>query len=315
MKRMIMASAHKEENIVTSNSYKALIDGAIDFTSGTLGAVALVYVGQPLDTVKVKMQTFPHMYRGMWDCMRQTVRYEGLLRGLYAGTVPALVANCAENSVLFAAYGACQKAVAYVTNTPRVEDLGALGNATAGCLGSFFSSFTLCPTELIKVQLQAAREFAIANNQKVRIGAFKLTRHIIQTEGVSGMFRGLGSTIAREMPGYFVFFGGYEATRSMLTPPGKTKEECGTVPTMIAGAVGGFALWTVIFPADLVKSRIQVNCLDGTFLSVTLDIIKKEGVKALYSGLRPTLIRTIPATAVLFLVYENSKHFLNSLVY
>lgn len=82
------------------------------------GAVALVYVGQPLDTVKVKLQTFPHMYSNMLDCMRQTIRYEGVFRGLYAGTVPALVANCAENSVLFAAYGVCQKAVAYATNTP-----------------------------------------------------------------------------------------------------------------------------------------------------------------------------------------------------
>lgn len=81
--------------------------------------MALVYVGQPLDTVKVKMQTFPHMYSGMWDCIRQTVKLEGFFRGLYAGTGPALVANCAENSVLFAAYGACQKVVAYATNTVR----------------------------------------------------------------------------------------------------------------------------------------------------------------------------------------------------
>lgn len=34
--------------------------------------------------------------------------------GLYAGTIPALAANVAENSVLFACYGACQKGVAYV---------------------------------------------------------------------------------------------------------------------------------------------------------------------------------------------------------
>jgi hypothetical protein len=44
------------------------------------------------------------------------------------------------------------------------------------------------------------------------------------------MFRGLGSTIAREMPGYFFFFGGYEATRGLLTPAGKTKDEIGIEP-------------------------------------------------------------------------------------
>uniref|UniRef100_A0A1B6CTI8 Uncharacterized protein n=1 Tax=Clastoptera arizonana TaxID=38151 RepID=A0A1B6CTI8_9HEMI len=100
-----------------TNAYKQFIDGMIDFTGGTLGAVALVYVGQPLDTIKVKMQTFPHLYNGMFDCIRKTLAIEGFRKGLYAGTVPALVANCAENSVLFAAYGGCQKVVALATNT------------------------------------------------------------------------------------------------------------------------------------------------------------------------------------------------------
>ena len=31
----------------------------------------------------------------------------------------------------------------------------------------------------------------------------------------------------REMPGYFFFFGGYEISRALLTPPGKKKDEIG----------------------------------------------------------------------------------------
>ena len=42
----------------------------------------------------------------------QTIENEGIIRGLYAGTIPSLAANIAENSILFAAYGACQKLVA-----------------------------------------------------------------------------------------------------------------------------------------------------------------------------------------------------------
>lgn len=79
------------------------------------GGIALVYVGQPLDTVKVKMQTFPELYKGMTDCFMKTLKNDGLARGLYAGTVPAVVANVAENSVLFAAYGGCQTAIANLT--------------------------------------------------------------------------------------------------------------------------------------------------------------------------------------------------------
>ncbi|KAK1117829.1 hypothetical protein K0M31_015502 [Melipona bicolor] len=74
--------------------------GLIDFVSGSLGGIALVYVGQPLDTIKM-----------------------GIIRGLYAGTVPALVANVDENSVLFAAYGGCQKVISNILDIKKVEDL------------------------------------------------------------------------------------------------------------------------------------------------------------------------------------------------
>lgn len=66
------------------------------------GGVALVMVSQPLDTVKVKMQTFPSLYKGMSSCLLETFRKDGFFRGLYAGTSPAIIANVAENSILFA---------------------------------------------------------------------------------------------------------------------------------------------------------------------------------------------------------------------
>lgn len=202
-------------------------DTFIDLMGGTMGGTACVYVGQPLDTVKVKMQTFPSLYTGMVDCFARTLSRDGV-RGLYAGTVPALAANIAENSVLFACYGLCQKAVAYGIGARRVEDLSSLSNATAGFFAAFFSSLSLCPTELIKCRLQAMREVAISENREPeRIGPWRLTRQILRAEGVAGLFRGLTSTFAREMPGYFFFFGGYEASRTLLTPPGKTKEEIG----------------------------------------------------------------------------------------
>ena len=62
------------------------------------GGVASVYVGQPLDTIKVKMQTFPQLYSagsggGAWGCFMTTLRHEGVVQGLYAGTLPSLAAQ------------------------------------------------------------------------------------------------------------------------------------------------------------------------------------------------------------------------------
>lgn len=107
----------------------------------------------------------------------------------------------------------CQNFVARTfENKSSASEISLLGNATAGFLAAFFSSFTLCPTELIKCKLQALHEM----KQSERVTPYQLTRNILKTEGVRGMFRGLTPTFAREMPGYFFFFGGYEMTREFL---------------------------------------------------------------------------------------------------
>lgn len=52
--------------------------------------------------------------------------------------------------------------MAKIEGKTDVTDLSPLSNATAGFLAAFFSSFTLCPTELIKCKLQALREVQVS---------------------------------------------------------------------------------------------------------------------------------------------------------
>jgi len=288
-------------------------DVIIDFVAGSLGATASVYTGQPLDTLKVKMQTFPHLYPNLSLCFRETLKKEGVVRGLYAGTIPSLAANVAENSILFAAYGLCQKLVAR-TLSMEVSKLSTFSNGCAGFLAAFWSSLALCPTELVKCRLQAMRESHIEQGlEPPKIGPYQLTSQILRKEGVRGLFHGLSPTFAREMPGYFCFFFAYEFTRELLTPPGQSKEDLGPMGTIISGGVAGTTLWAIIFPADVIKSRQQVAGISAPLIRTALDIYKQEGILALYNGLTPTLIRTFPATGALFFAYEYSKKFMHSL--
>lgn len=43
------------------------------------------------------------------------------------------------------------------------EGFVSYSNATAGVMAAFFSTFTLCPTELVKCKLQALREVNVSS--------------------------------------------------------------------------------------------------------------------------------------------------------
>lgn len=53
---------------------------AQDVIAGTIGGWAQVIVGQPLDTIKVRLQTQPSppIYRNATDCFQQLFRQEGV---------------------------------------------------------------------------------------------------------------------------------------------------------------------------------------------------------------------------------------------
>ena len=118
------------------------------------------------------------------------------------------MAYVSENSVLFTALGQTQQAVVWLTGRRAVEELSLPEQAAAGSMASLFSGLVLCPTELIKCRLQAARELGVREG-----GVLSTVKEILVSEGGAGLFRGLIPTWCREIPGYFCFFLGYETSR------------------------------------------------------------------------------------------------------
>jgi len=280
---------------MSTTTRDVLIKAFIDFTAGCAGGVANVAVGQPLDTIKVKLQTYPRLYASALACGFNTLKTEGLI-GLYAGTGPALVANIAEDAVLFLSYGAVQRFVVKYLNKDVLERdalastpdlistsnltshssdenaailrLTPLQNACAGSVASVSCGMALTPVELVKCRLQALQEtqaWQRAQGLKVdkSVGSLRMTARIMREEGVTAIFKGLEASLVRKIIGYFFFFGCYEYTRdafvgTSLSSAAQSKDAIGALPTIIAGGVGGVAHWIPSYPIDTVKSRIQV---------------------------------------------------------
>lgn len=73
---------------------------------------------------------------------------------------------------------------------------------------------------------------------------------------------------------------------------------------------------TLTYPHVVVRARLQDNRspkksmgnnTGATITSVVKNIIQKEGIKGLYTGLRIDLIRVLPANSITFIVFEYVK--------
>ena len=190
------------------------------FVAGACGGLACVAAGQPLDTVKVKMQTYPHIYSSFYLAVKKTL-VEERLRGFYAGAFPAVVSNVAENAVLFLSYKHCQSLVQWMVGAESRADMSAGQLSLSGSMASFFSALAISPCELVKCRMQT---HSVSNLSKQVVSPVIVVRSILRDEGMAGMYRGLTSTWFREMPGYFCFFTGYNASIKFLTPEGQCTE-------------------------------------------------------------------------------------------
>lgn len=82
---------------------------------------------------------------------------------------------------------------------------------------------------------------------------------------------------------------------------------------MLAGAMAGMAEHTAMYPVDTIKTRMQALAHPGQQLrgtSVTravAAVLRREGWRGLYAGVRAQLLGTGPAHALYFAAYEEAK--------
>ena len=131
----------------------------------------------------------------------------------------------------------------------------------------------------------------------------------VKTEGIArGLYRGHASTLLREIPGNFVWYGTYEGVCKLMILEGGSKADLGPSAHLLGGALAGVGYWTAFYPADTVKSLIQVHPDHSGkgFVETFRHIFEKEGVRGLYRGWGVTAARAAPAHAAIFAVYEQS---------
>ncbi|KAJ6538860.1 mitochondrial carrier domain-containing protein [Mycena vulgaris] len=291
-----------------------------DLTAGTAGGIAQVLVGQPFDIVKVRMQTASKgTYTGMMHCATGILKNEGPL-AFYKGTLTPLLGIGVCVSIQF---GVLEYAKRIFAARNVEKGTGGEGGATlsgdqiftAGVLAGVANGFVSGPVEHIRIRLQT--QSSVKPEYK---GPFDAIKKIYSAHGIPGVFKGQGVTLAREAAGYGVYFLAYEKlVQREMAQKGIKRDELSPVNAVLYGAAAGYALWAIIYPIDMIKSRMQTDgfsAATGQKYKSSIDCVRTvwrtEGIAAFTRGLTPTLIRSPFANGATFLGFEMASRVLNS---
>lgn len=292
------------------NPLKELTIGAI---SGVFGKV----IEYPFDTIKVRLQSSIHSHSTI-DLIKSTYHNEGILRGFYQGIRAPLLGACMENAILFTSYNTCLSWITDFKASPITDTSTNSPTATpaliykciSGGFAGFMASFVLTPIELIKCQLQVKN---LSTHTKVTSKLYSsVIKDVIRQSGVVGLWKGLGSTLLREINGTAIWFGTYEFLSEEFDKVSMIPKDANP---LISGALAGATFNLLTFPVDTIKSNIQTNDIlrqlkDGLNRVGYVSIIRSLGVRRLYNGLSITLIRSLPANAMIFYSYEWMKKYI-----
>ncbi|KAJ2803215.1 Mitochondrial carrier protein ymc2 [Coemansia guatemalensis] len=279
-----------------------------DCVAGSVGGIAQVLAGQPFDTVKVRLQTQPDIYKGTMDAVRKTVQNDGF-GGFYKGTTTPLVGVGLCVSVQFLVVEQMKRYFGRLNNTPSNQAPMLtptqlyISGAAAGVANSVISG----PVEHVRVRLQVQTSGAAAQYK----GPIDCIRKIYRSFGTAGIYKGQVPTIIRELNGFGMYFLAYEAlVQRKMAETGKARSEISSVLVCLYGAAAGFAMWLTSYPIDVVKSKMQTDGFAGSSqkYSGSIDCIRKtfekEGLRGFFRGISPCLLRAAPANAATFIGFE-----------
>lgn len=191
-------------------------------------------------------------------------------------------------------------------NIRKTKVLDIPTTALCGAMGGLASIVVVAPVEHVRIKMQASGQY------NSTFGCFKA---ILKGNGITGLYRGLFATGCREFPGCGFYFMTYEAMMADFKKKWATDGPKQKLAALIAGSFAGLAYWLPVFPIDNIKTRLQSDNLTTPkykgFFDCFAKTVKEGGVKNLYRGLLPCALRSMPANAAGFALFEYTMGFIN----
>jgi solute carrier family 25 iron transporter 28/37 len=136
------------------------------------------------------------------------------------------------------------------------------------------------------------------------VGVRQALQSILKSEGIVGLYRGIGAMGLGAGPAHVVYFSVYEICKKSFSG-GDLNDSVAHAASGVCATVASDAVFT---PMDVVKQRLKLS--NSPYKGVwdcVKRVLSEEGFGAFYASYRTTVLMNAPFTAVHFATYEAVK--------
>ncbi|CBI28182.3 unnamed protein product, partial [Vitis vinifera] len=175
--------------------------------AGAIAGVSSTLCMYPLELLKTRLTVQRGVYKNLLDAFLTIMRDEGPAE-LYRGLTPSLIGVIPYAATNYFAYDTLRRSYKKAFNQ---EEIGNMMTLLIGSAAGAISSSATFPLEVARKHMQAG-----ALNGRQYQNVLHALASILETEGLPGLYRGLGPSCMKLVPAAGISFMCYEACKRIL---------------------------------------------------------------------------------------------------
>eukprot|EP00742_Colponemidia_sp_Colp-10_P008613 GILJ01009340.1.p1 GENE.GILJ01009340.1~~GILJ01009340.1.p1 ORF type:complete len:299 (+),score=33.48 GILJ01009340.1:41-898(+) len=169
-------------------------------------------------------------------------------------------------------------------------------NFVAGSVAGAISTTIVQPFDVIRTRIQGQNALSPYK------GVIHAAQLVAKNEGIVALWNGLGASMLRTGFGAGCYF-------TLLSWMQGYVDKNSGLHNFATGAFARVLVTSVTCPLTVVKTRFESTLRNeyGGVFNALLTIHRKEGIKSLFSGIVPTILRDGPSSGLYFLFYQKIR--------
>ncbi|KAK7731818.1 ADP/ATP carrier protein [Cytospora paraplurivora] len=278
-----------------------------DFLMGGVSAAVSKTAAAPIERIKLLIQNQDEMikqnrldrkYNGIADCFRRTAADEGVM-SLWRGNTANVIRYFPTQALNFAFRDKFKKMFNFKKEKDGYAKWMAGNLASGGAAGATSLAFVYS-LDYARTRLANDAKSSKGTGERQFNGLVDVYRKTLASDGIAGLYRGFGPSVAGIVVYRGLYFGLYDSIKPVLL-----------VGTLANNFLASFALgWLVTtgagiasYPLDTVRRRMMMTSGQAVKYASSLDafrqIVAKEGVKSLFKGAGANILRGVAGAGVL----------------